>query len=176
MNAVAAPLCASCDEQLLPGAVFCRHCGHPVEAKDDAPPCERCGAAMAPGAMFCRACGAKVGEPDPSATVIVAEKATACASCGADMVPGAAFCRACGTRVGERDPLATVEVAEVAEVPAAPPSWAPPTIQAPTASTDEHDDGTAGPALQWTGELVALAALAFLAAAIVGFLLVRPFV
>lgn len=76
VDEVAAEKCAACNETLLEGARFCRHCGAEIGAADPTtavPPvsteqtkvheargesCPSCHAALRPGAHYCRECGA----------------------------------------------------------------------------------------------------------------------
>ena len=52
-----AGFCSDCGAPLVPGAMFCAHCGKKVEA---APVCANCGRQLEAGQRFCPFCGTKV--------------------------------------------------------------------------------------------------------------------
>ena len=58
-------MCPQCQGENPPGARFCNHCGHRLDAT-----CASCGHANPPGSTFCNGCGGRLGAADSgSATV-----------------------------------------------------------------------------------------------------------
>ena len=55
-------MCPECRGENPPGARFCNHCGHRLDAT-----CASCGQSNPPGSKFCNGCGGQLGAPTTSA-------------------------------------------------------------------------------------------------------------
>jgi class 3 adenylate cyclase/tetratricopeptide (TPR) repeat protein len=55
-------MCPQCRGENPPGARFCNHCGHRLDAT-----CAACGQSNPPGSKFCNGCGGRLGAPEANA-------------------------------------------------------------------------------------------------------------
>lgn len=119
-------ICPNCHLPAQAPALFCDHCGTPLEKSPVLPPagttCPTCYETTQPHQIFCDNCGSPLATTSPAPS-------RACPACQTPAAPDSTFCDHCGSplETPPHPPATTIEPPPPAELPTAVSQPAPPT-------------------------------------------------